>query len=54
MLMARELLGNPVWFNTFTRYLKALFAVSSAVYLGFAEILNEANQKTVLPIFPVK
>ncbi len=24
----------------------------SAVYLGLAEVLNEANQKTVLPIYP--
>ncbi len=24
----------------------------SAVYLGIAEVLNEANQKTVLPIYP--
>jgi len=26
---------------------------SSAVYLGIAEVLNEAHKKTVLPIFPV-
>jgi len=26
----------------------------SAVYLALAEVLNEAHEKTVLPIFPVK
>ena len=53
MLMARELLGNPVWFNTITG-IEGIICGFSAVYLGFAEILNEAHQKTVLPIFPVK
>jgi succinate-acetate transporter protein len=27
---------------------------SSAIYLAFAEIVNEANGRTVLPVFPVK
>ena len=53
MLMTRELLGNPVWFNTITG-IEGIICGFSAVYLGFAEILNEANQKTILPIFPVK
>jgi len=53
MLMTRELLGNPVWFNTITG-IEGIICGFSAVYLGFAEILNEANQKTILPIFPIK
>ncbi len=53
MLMAREMMGNPVWFNTITG-IEGIICGSSAVYLGLAEVLNEANGKTVLPIFPVK
>ncbi|MCW3999551.1 MAG: acetate uptake transporter [Candidatus Bathyarchaeota archaeon] len=53
MLMARELMGNPVWFNTITG-IEGVICGSSAVYLGLAEVLNESNQKTVLPICPVK
>jgi len=52
MLMIRELIGNPVWFNTITGIEGAICGFS-AVYLAFAEILNEAHQKTVLPIGPV-
>ena len=53
MLTARELLGNPVWFNNITG-IEGIICGGSAVYLGLAEVLNEANQKTVLPILPVK
>jgi succinate-acetate transporter protein len=53
MLMTRELLGNPVWFNTITG-IEGVICGFSAVYLGLAEVLNEANGKTVLPILPVK
>ncbi len=53
MLMARELMGNPVWFNTITG-IEGIICGSSAVYLGLAEVLNEANGRTILPIFPVK
>jgi succinate-acetate transporter protein len=53
MLMARELIGNPVWFNTITG-IEGVICGSSAVYLGLAEVLNEANGKTVLPICPVR
>jgi succinate-acetate transporter protein len=53
MLTARELLGNPVWFNTITG-IEGVICGGSAVYLGLAEVLNEANGKTVLPILPVK
>jgi uncharacterized protein len=51
MLMTRELMGNPVWFNTITG-IEGVICGSSAVYLGIAEVLNEANGRTVLPIFP--
>jgi len=54
MLAIRELTGNPtlfgtVTFNTITG-IEGVICGSSAIYLGIAEILNEANQKTVLPI----
>jgi succinate-acetate transporter protein len=52
MLMTRELLGNQVvWFNTITG-IEGVITGFSAVYLGIAEVLNEAHQKTILPIFP--
>jgi uncharacterized protein len=58
MLTIRELTGNPilfgnVTFNTITG-IEGVIVGLSAVYLGLAEVLNEANQKTVLPILPVK
>jgi uncharacterized protein len=53
LLMGRELLGNPAWFNTICG-IEGIVCGFSAVYLGFAEILNDAYQKTVLPICPVK
>jgi succinate-acetate transporter protein len=53
LLTARELLGNPVWFNTIVG-IEGVICGASAVYLGLAEVLNEANGKTVLPICPVK
>jgi uncharacterized protein len=63
MLTIRELTGNPVLFenatfgkvtfNTITG-IEGVIVGLSAVYLGLAEVLNEANQKTVLPILPVK
>ncbi len=49
LLTARELLGNPTWFNTIVG-IEGVICGSSAVYLGLAEVLNEAHQKTVLPI----
>jgi len=53
MLMARELMGNTVvWFNIITG-VEGVICGFSAVYLGLAEVLNEANGKTVLPICPV-
>jgi uncharacterized protein len=53
MLTTRELLGNPVWFNTITG-IEGVICGGSAVYLGLAEVINEAHSKTVLPILPVK
>jgi succinate-acetate transporter protein len=51
MLTTRELLGNPTWFNTITG-IEGVICGLSAVYLAIAEVLNEAHQKTVLPICP--
>jgi succinate-acetate transporter protein len=51
MLTTRELLGNPAWFNTITG-VEGVICGLSAVYLGIAEVLNEAHHKTVLPICP--
>jgi uncharacterized protein len=54
MLTTRELLGGTViWFNTITG-IEGVICGGSAVYLGLAEVLNEANGKTVLPICPIK
>jgi succinate-acetate transporter protein len=53
MLATRELLGNPVWFNTITG-IEGIICGSSAIYLGLAEVINEANGKTIVPIWPVK
>lgn len=62
MLTIRELTGNPVLFrnetfnitfNTITG-IEGIIVGASAVYLGLAEVLNEANGRTVLPILPVK
>jgi succinate-acetate transporter protein len=52
MLAAGEILANPV-FLTITG-VEGVICGLSAVYLGLAEVLNEANGKTVLPICPVK
>ena len=53
MLTTRELLGNPQWFNTICG-IEGVIGGASAVYLGLAEVLNEAHKKTILPICPVK
>jgi uncharacterized protein len=58
MLTIRELTGNPVLFenitfNTITG-IEGVICGLSAVYLGLAEVINESNGKTVLPICPVK
>jgi uncharacterized protein len=51
MLTIRELIGNPVWFNTITG-IEGVICGGSAIYLGIAEVLNETHHKTVLPICP--
>jgi succinate-acetate transporter protein len=48
LLTARELTGNAV-LATLTGY-EGILCGLSAVYLGLAEVLNEASGKTVLPI----
>jgi uncharacterized protein len=58
MLTIRELTGNPVLFgnitfNTITG-IEGVICGLSAVYLGLAEVINESNGKTILPICPVK
>ncbi len=52
LLTARELLGNPAWFNTVCG-VEGVICGSSAIYLAIAEVLNESHRKTVLPIYPV-
>jgi succinate-acetate transporter protein len=56
MLTIRELTGNPTLFGEFTfgnlTGIEGIICGLSAVYLAFAEVLNEAHQKTVLPICP--
>jgi succinate-acetate transporter protein len=58
MLTIRDLTGNPTLFGTFTwnnlTGIEGIIVGFSAIYLGIAEVLNEAHQKTVLPILPVK
>jgi len=54
LLVARELTANMVLYesirlNTIVG-IEGVICGSSAVYLAFAEVLNEAHQKTVLPI----
>jgi succinate-acetate transporter protein len=57
MLTIRELTGNPTLFGNFTfnnlTGIEGVICGASAVYLAFAEVLNEAHKKTVLPIRPV-
>ena len=56
MLMASELTGNPILFGTFTfnnlTGIEGVICGLSAIYLAFAEVLNEVHKKTVLPICP--
>ncbi len=51
LLTARELTGNAL-VATLTGY-EGIICGLSAVYLGLAEVLNEANGRTVLPIWEV-
>jgi succinate-acetate transporter protein len=52
MLAAKELLGNPLWFSIITGA-EGIICGASAIYLGIAEVINETNGKTILPICPV-
>jgi len=56
LLVARELTSNMVLYDFITvntiAGVEGVICGSSAVYLAFAEVLNEAHQKTVLPIHP--
>jgi succinate-acetate transporter protein len=56
MLTLRDLTGNPTLFGEFTfgnlTGIEGIICGLSAVYLAFAEVLNEAHKKTVLPICP--
>ena len=56
MLTFREATGNPVLFGTFTwnnlTGIEGIIVGLSAIYLGFAEVINEAHQKPILPILP--
>jgi succinate-acetate transporter protein len=52
MLTATRLTGNAM-LGQITG-IEGIICGGSAVYLGLAEVLNEANGKTVLPILPVK
>ncbi len=47
-------IGQYAGSATFTKItgIEGVICGLSAVYLGIAEVLNEANQKTVLPIYP--
>jgi succinate-acetate transporter protein len=57
LLVARELTSNMVLYRNITINtivgIEGVICGLSAVYLAFAEVLNEAHQKTVLPICPV-
>lgn len=56
LLTIRDLTGNPLLFSGFTFNnlvgIEGVICGLSAVYLAFAEVLNEAYGKTVLPICP--
>ena len=52
MLMSTELTGNATLGHV--TGVEGIICGFSAVYLGLAEVLNEAHGKTVLPIYPVK
>ena len=58
LLTIRDLTGNLILFGDITICMVAGFegiiCGSSAVYLALAEVLNEANKRTVLPICPVE
>jgi succinate-acetate transporter protein len=58
LLTIRELTANATLFGSVTvntvAGVEGVICGLSAVYLGLAEVVNEANGKTILPICPVK
>ena len=56
MLTIRDLTGNPTLFGSITWNMvtgfEGVVCGLSAVYLGIAEVLNEAHGKIILPICP--
>ena len=56
MLTIRDLTANPALLGTFTfnnlTGIEGVICGSSAIYLAFAEVLNEAHKKIILPIHP--
>jgi len=58
LLTIRDLSGNIAILRNLTigtiAGIEGIICGSSAVYLALAEVLNEANKRNVLPIFPVK
>jgi succinate-acetate transporter protein len=53
ILSTGELIGSPKWFSTIIG-IEGIICGLSAVYLGLAEVINETNGKTILPICPVE
>jgi hypothetical protein len=57
LLTIRDLTGNMSLIGDLTigaiAGFEGIICGSSAVYLALAEVLNEANKKTVLPIWPI-
>lgn len=56
LLTAKELTNNAIMLGNFTvsnlAGYEGIVCGLSAVYLGIAEVMNEAHKKTVLPTFP--
>ncbi|MCL1969908.1 MAG: acetate uptake transporter [Candidatus Bathyarchaeota archaeon] len=53
MLAIGEIYDSSKWFNIITG-IEGIICGLSAVYLGLAEVINEANKKTILPICPIQ
>lgn len=57
LLAAQDLMGNVALLGSFKigtlAGYEGIICGLSAIYLGIAEVLNETNKKTVLPIWPL-
>ncbi|MDR2204296.1 MAG: acetate uptake transporter [Nitrososphaerota archaeon] len=53
LLSAKEILGNPTWLTIITG-IEGIICGASAIYLGTAEVINETNEKIILPICPIE